>query len=76
VYFSEQAAAGVAAAMCVVSMAIVLMFVPQSTKDPSRLSSNRDTYSETELNNIGAEVLVGWDPVTCQFTFVMLYSSQ
>ena len=62
-YFSEQAAAGVAAAMCVVSMAIVLMFVPQSTKDPSRLSSNRDTYSETELNNIGAvhEVLVGWE---------------
>ena len=49
VYFSEQSAAGVAAALCVVSMAIVVMFVPQSTKDPSHLSSSRDPYSETEL---------------------------
>ncbi|CAI7998457.1 Solute carrier family 22 member 18 [Geodia barretti] len=54
VYFSEQSAAGVAAALCVVSMAIVVMFVPQSTKDPSHLSSSRDPYNSGGVVNVKA----------------------
>ena len=44
--FSEQFAAAAAAVLCVISIAIVLVFVPKSTKDPTRLEDNKDNYSE------------------------------
>ena len=56
-YFSEQSAAGVAAGLCVVSMLIVVLFVPPSTKDPARASYSRDSYSES---SISANFEVNW----------------
>ena len=36
--YSMQAAAGVAAALCIVAMVIVLVFVPATTKDLSKIA--------------------------------------
>ena len=44
--YSEQFAAGVAAGLCVVSMGIVLLTVPETTKDTTRLAGTSDSYSE------------------------------
>ena len=45
-YASEQSAAAVAAALCVVSICIVMAFVPASTKHRSKCSeSSKDNYS-------------------------------
>lgn len=37
-HFSEQMAAGLAAAICLLAMIIVLLFVPANTKNPSKLA--------------------------------------
>ena len=47
--FSEQSAAAVAAALCVVCMVIVLFLVPNSTKDPAKLAHSKDNYSEPTI---------------------------
>ena len=51
IFVSEQWAAAVAAALCVLSMVVVVLFVPRSTKDPARLASSRDSYSEWIQSN-------------------------
>ena len=43
--YSEQYAAGVAAGLCVLSMVVVLLFVPRSTKDPTKAAGSGDSYS-------------------------------
>lgn len=39
-FSSEQFAAGVAAALCVVAVVIVMLFVPRTTKDPTRIAAS------------------------------------
>ena len=43
--YSEQLAAGIAAGLCVVSIGIVLLCVPETTKDPSKVeAAHRDQF--------------------------------
>ncbi len=51
-WFSMQAAAFVAAGLCILSMALVLMFVPANTKDPLKISR-----SESKVHGKGLRIL-------------------
>ena len=47
VMYSEQFAASMAAALCVVSIGVVLLCVPETTKDPTSVAGTADSYSES-----------------------------